>query len=93
MFMDDQKLPVSLQRLYTIVKESTKKSSQHEKLLSSSQIGEQTEKAILNCPHKKVSLKFIESLRKFLGNIATQVSTLEHNDATFRRNFNHFTQS
>lgn len=27
MFMDDQKLPVSLQRLYTIVKESTKKSS------------------------------------------------------------------
>jgi len=38
-------------------------------------------------------MKFIESLRKFLGNISAQVTTVQHNDAHFRRNFNHFTQS
>jgi DNA-directed RNA polymerase III subunit RPC1 len=38
-------------------------------------------------------MKFIESLRKFLGNISAQVTTVQHNDARFRRNFNHFTQS
>jgi len=52
-----------------------------------------TEKAILNCPLQKVSIKFIESLRKFLGNISSLVHDLEGNDVKFRRNFNHFTQS
>jgi len=61
-------------------------------LLTGRQIEELTEKAILECPLKKVSLKFIESLRKFLGNIASQVSALQDNEAKFRRNFNHFTK-
>ena len=38
-------------------------------------------------------MKFIESLRKFLGNISAQVTTVQHNYASYRRNFNHFTQS
>ena len=52
MYMDDQKLPVSLQRLYIVVREATKKATQSESLLTPGEIRSKTRKAIENCPLK-----------------------------------------
>lgn len=46
MFMDDEELPVSFNRLYVIIKEATKKSETGNPMLTPSQIRSLTEKAI-----------------------------------------------
>lgn len=73
MFMDDQKLPVSLQRLYIVVREATKKATKHEQLLTPGEIRQKTRKEIENCPLKNgISQNFEESLGKFMNELAVQ---------------------
>ena len=61
MFMDDNNQPVSLKRLFTIVKENTKQTAlvMSEDLLLPLEIMEFTEVQILKCPIRNISLKFI----------------------------------
>ena len=62
MFMDDEEMPVSLGRLYVIIKEATRRSESEAAMLSPSQIRELTAQAILTRPLKPVSDNFIDSL-------------------------------
>lgn len=61
MFMDDNNQPVSLKRLFTIVKENTKQSALviNEDMLLPKEIHEVTEEIIKKCPIKNVSDKFV----------------------------------
>ena len=70
MFMDDENLPVSLNRLYVIIKEATRKSQADEPMLTPSQIRELTQHAIKNRKLKLVSENFLRSLEAFMDKIA-----------------------
>jgi hypothetical protein len=72
--MDENKLPVSLGRLFTRIKQSYKGSKG--KMLTGAQIRQQLKKAIENAKTKNPSTKFIEALQKFIEDIAQQVSHL-----------------
>lgn len=78
MFMDDTKQPVSLKRLFTIVKENTKQTALviSEDMLLPKEVLELTEAMIRKCPIKNVSSKFIQTFREFLANIAKEVATV-----------------
>jgi DNA-directed RNA polymerase III subunit RPC1 len=68
MFMDDTKQPVSLKRLFTIVKENTKQTALviSEDMLLPKEILEQAEVMIRKCPIRNVSTKFVQTFREFL---------------------------
>ena len=55
MYMDNDKLPVSLNRLYLRVREATKIESAKEPVLTQKEIHQLTDKAIDDCPLKIVS--------------------------------------
>ena len=57
MFMDDNNQPVSLKRLFTIIKENTK--ALLEDMLLPTEIIAHTQNQIKNCPIKNVSSKFL----------------------------------
>ena len=99
MFMDDEELPVSFGRLYTIIKEASRKVEADEAMLTASQINDLTERAIKSCPMKQVSENFFASLRSFMDNLATKVEKLMFTRAeisaeeSFLRNFDYLTKN
>lgn len=68
MFMDDNHQPVSLNRLFTIVRERTKNTTKvkNESLMTPQDIQACTEESIINCKIGNVSDKFKAQLRKFV---------------------------
>lgn len=101
MFMDDENLPVSLNRLYVIIKEATRRSEADQAMLSPSQIRELTEQAIEGRPvHLQVSDNFIQSLRAFMDKLAQKIERLFFKGAEdddigngFLRNFDFLTRN
>lgn len=67
MFMDDNRQPVSLNRLFTIIRERTKATVKvmSEPLMLPSEIDEETEKSIRDCKIFNVSKKFMDHFREF----------------------------
>jgi hypothetical protein len=84
MFMDDNNQPVSLKRLFTIVKENTKQTALviNEDMMLPSEIMISTELMIKNCPIKNVSSKFIGQFRDFLHGIAREVAKVRQSIGT-----------
>ena len=76
MFMDDNNQPVSLKRLFTIVKENTKQSSQviSEDTLLPSEIMAEARQLAIRCPVANISSKFMETLKEFVVGIAKEVA-------------------
>ena len=76
MFMDDNNQPVSLKRLFTIVKENTKQTAYviSEDMLLPAEIMNAASQIEHDCPVKGVSSKFIETVRSFLIGIAKEVA-------------------
>ena len=90
--MDEQKLPVSLGRLFIRIKQSYK-DLKHE-MLTGDQIRRLSNDAISNCRIKNLSNKFKTALEQFLEDIAQQVTILQKkfNEDSFLRNFTHLTR-
>ena len=97
MFMDDEELPVSLGRLYVIIKEATKKSEAEQAMLTPSQIRELTAQAIEDRPVKDVSPNFLKTLTEFLDKLSAKIERLlfktGDNDDGFLRNFDFLTRT
>jgi len=66
--MDDQKLPVSLQRLFTRVKQAFKQKS-NQVMLTGAEISNLINKHLLSPRVKNPSHKFVAALEGFLGDI------------------------
>ena len=66
--MDEQKLPVSLGRLFTRIKQSFK--SLKEEMLTGNEIRLLSTKALKECRIKNLSNKFVIALTSFLEDIA-----------------------
>lgn len=81
MFMDDTNQPVSLKRLFTIVKENTKQSALviSEEMMLPFEIREASQKVILKCPIKNISDRFLETVSNFILSIANEVSQVRKN--------------
>lgn len=92
LYMDEQKLPVSLGRLFIRIKQSYK-DLKHE-MLTGDQIRRLSNDAITNCRIKNLSNKFKTALEQFLEDIAQQVTILQKkfNEDSFLRNFTHITR-
>ena len=97
MFMDDENLPVSLGRLYVIIKEATKESEVENAMLTPSQIRSLTAKAIEDRPVKQASTKFCDSLTSFLDKLASRIERIlfksDDIEVSFFRNFEFLTQT
>ena len=78
MFMDDNNQPVSLKRLFTIVKENTKQTAlvMGEDMLLPHEIIRLTDTLVGQCPIRNVSAKFLQQLKDFLQNISREVATV-----------------
>lgn len=76
MFMDDNNQPVSLKRLFTIVKENTKQTAFviKEDMLLPIEIISTASKIDQTCPVKNASTKFIDTVKSFLNSIAKEVA-------------------
>jgi DNA-directed RNA polymerase III subunit RPC1 len=68
MFMDDNNQPVSLHRLFTIIKERTKSTHlvKNENLMTPDEIIENLDLAIKECHISNISRKFKEQFREFV---------------------------
>lgn len=92
LFMDEQKLPVSLGRLYTRIKQSHK--NKNHKMLTGNEIRRMLQKSIADCKVQCLSNTFKTALTNFIENIAQQVTSLQKSftDEKFLRNFTHMTK-
>ena len=81
MFMDDSNQPVSLKRLFTIIKENTKQTALviGEDMMLPGEIKSVSECIIKRCPIKNISSEFKNQLRAFIDNIAKEVSVVRRN--------------
>ncbi len=107
MFMDENEMPVSFNRLYVLIKEATRKSEAGNAMLTPSQIRDLTEQAIKDRPLKSVSKQFCNSLSSFMGDLAKKIERLLFNKdsdldenmsclktgSSFLRNFDYLTKS
>lgn len=91
--MDESKLPVSLNRLFTRVKQSFKEQSKSDKMLTGAQIMQLSKQAVAKSNVKNPSNKFVKALQTFIEDIAQQVTHLQSkfSDETFLRNFTFLT--
>ena len=92
LFMDDQKLPVSLGRLYTRIKQTFK--DRNDEMLTGDQIRLVINEAINQCKIKNISQKFLTSLKMFIEDIAQQVDFIQKKftEKNFLKNFTHLTR-
>lgn len=70
LFMDESKLPVSLGRLFTRVKQSFKAQSKESKMLTGAQIKQLVKVAVQKSNIKNPSFKFVKALTDFIEDIA-----------------------
>ena len=68
MFMDDNHQPVSMHRLFTIIKERTRNTDfvKKEPLMTPDEILIQTEEALKECDIPNISQKFLSSFKSFI---------------------------
>lgn len=74
MFMDNDEQPVSLKRVFTMIQ--ARLHDRKARVLRGEQVKQLTEKAIKECRLKNISKKFLESLRKFLNEIAKETEEI-----------------
>lgn len=91
LFMDENKLPVSLQRLFTRVQQSMK--SRNDKMLTGAEIMGLNDTLLDHTHIKNPSFKFMTALKEFINGIAQQVTHLQakFTDEAFLKNFTHLT--